>query len=533
MEEKTSILNAFWRSCIDIQLIQEFNIKDDGFWGCIQMDASPKEHLIFDVKVPLSYPLSNDSISTRFYCQNDISCSHVNLDNSICFFTPKHNDFEERLKLEETLLKEWRDTYYINEMKDDRYEYLITDYSNNDVFFFTDIDYNFKKGEYGEFTFTIHNEIPIKPIPIRNFYIKTIGKVNCKWAEQIHSSTLNCIGLYYFMDEEPVSKCRWIAKNWDEIDTLVNQRFKKYLYDIKHDGTKDSLLCILIGYKISATEIHWQMIQITKNKIPVKGIKKAPGYYEYFFEKELISWSRTVNCSYNRYFGRGALPPEISDKKILIIGTGAIGSSLAKILVKGGLRDITLCDIDCVETGNICRSEYSISHIQSPKVLALMGTLSEISPFVNIYIIDPVNKRLDIEYREQTIERLKHYDLIFDCSSDSELAYVFNELEIKNTIINISISNKANDLVCAVGTDFAHEKAIIFENLETTENLHFYEGTGCWHPTFEASYYDINGMLNLAIQNIANKISSNIPLSTFVIKKQIKNNSINLETIDY
>lgn len=535
MEEKISILNSFWSSCADIKLVKEFELQENCFWGSIQMDATPKNSLLFDVKVPLSYPLSNDSISIRFYCKNDISFSHINDDNSICILTPKDNNFESRLKHEERLLKEWRNIYYIEEKRDDRYEYLIADYYGNGAFFFTDVEHDFKKGEFGEFTFIKLSEIPLLDEYICNYYIKTIGTNKCQWANMIHSkqNDSNSIGIFYFIEEEPVVKCRWTAKKWNEINALFNQQLKKRLYDIKTNNGKNFLLHLLLGYKISSTEIHWQMIQVEKNEIPVKGQKIATNYYEYDFEKKPIHWAKTVNCSYNRYFGRGALPYELAEKRILIIGVGAIGSSLAKILTRGGARNITLCDIDSVETGNICRSEYLISQVQCPKVYALGSQLNSISPFVDINIIPPTDKRLDTEYRKRTTETLESFDYIFDCSSDSELAYIFHKLKPHACIINISISNKANEMVCSVGFDFAHEKALIFRNLETTEDLSFYEGTGCWNPTFEASFYDINGMLNLTIQNIANKISNRIPVSTFVVKKQISNNSINLITVDY
>ena len=533
MDEKISILNSFWNSCADIKLVKEFELQEDCFWGSIQMDATPKNSLLFDVKVPLSYPLSNDSISIRFCCKNDISCSHINDDNSICILTPKDSNFENRLKHEELLLKKWRDIYYIGEKKDDRYEYPITDYSSNDTFFFTDIEHGLKKGEFGEFTFVKFSEIPLEDKHTCNYYIKTIGKNKCQWSNIVHSRANTSDGLFYFIEEEPVVKCRWTAKNWNEINTLLSQKFKEHLYSIKTHKGKKNLLHFLLGYKISSTEIHWQMIQVEKNEIPLKGQKIVPNYYEYNFENKPIRWAKTVNCSYNRYFGRGALPYELAEKRILIIGVGAVGSSLAKILTRGGAKNITLCDNDEVATGNICRSEYLITQVQYPKVCALGNLLSNISPFVDINFIPLIDKRLDTEYRKRTTEILDSFDYIFDCSSDSELAYIFHELKPQVCIINISISNKANELVCSVGFDFAHEKALIFKNLETTEDLSFYEGTGCWSPTFEASFYDINGMLNLTIQNIANKISNKIPVSTFMVKKQINNNSINLITVDY
>jgi hypothetical protein len=75
-------------------------------------------------------------------------------------------------------------------------------------------------------------------------------------------------------------------------------------------------------------------------------------------------------------------------------------------------------------------------------------------------------------------------------------------------------------------------KAAIFSKLAVPSD-NFYEGTGCWNSTFEASYFDINAMLNLAVKNINGWLENGRPLHSFVIKSEEQNNNISLKVIDF
>ena len=50
---------------------------------------------------------------------------------------------------------------------------------------------------------------------------------------------------------------------------------------------------------------------------------------------------------------------QLTNSKILIIGIGAIGSIVAKTLVRSGCTKVDFIDYDIKEPENVCRSEYS------------------------------------------------------------------------------------------------------------------------------------------------------------------------------
>lgn len=72
--------------------------------------------------------------------------------------------------------------------------------------------------------------------------------------------------------------------------------------------------------------------------------------------------------------------PDSVKEKIHIIGCGAIGSTIAFLLAKLGLTNITLWDDDIVEGKNVANQMYRSIDIGKPKTEALKEIMSEINP---------------------------------------------------------------------------------------------------------------------------------------------------------
>lgn len=66
--------------------------------------------------------------------------------------------------------------------------------------------------------------------------------------------------------------------------------------------------------------------------------------------------------------------------RIHIIGCGSVGSSIAELLARYGLTNITLYDFDIVEPKNIVNQMFTERHIGQPKVEALKEILCDINP---------------------------------------------------------------------------------------------------------------------------------------------------------
>ena len=72
--------------------------------------------------------------------------------------------------------------------------------------------------------------------------------------------------------------------------------------------------------------------------------------------------------------------PDAVEGKIHIIGCGSVGSTLAELLVRNGVTNLTLWDFDHVESHNISNQMFRHGDIGKLKVEALRDLLVEINP---------------------------------------------------------------------------------------------------------------------------------------------------------
>lgn len=232
----------------------------------------------------------------------------------------------------------------------------------------------------------------------------------------------------------------------------------------------------------------------------------------------------TYDASYNFFFGRGSFCETFTKKKILVIGVGAVGSMLAKTLVKCGCTNISLLDYDLKKPENICRSEYTFLTGVTDKVTELSAELSAISPYVEVKCLSNQcdfaikSSKFNKQCEEYTINELESYDLIFDCSTDDDLMHILEELNLKSEIVNISITNHASELVCAFSPNIEHFVNIVFNNILHNDDSDMYEPTGCWSPTFKASYNDIALMVQYAIRHIYNMLNGMEIKQNFILR---------------
>ncbi|MCR5214078.1 MAG: sulfur carrier protein ThiS adenylyltransferase ThiF [Eubacterium sp.] len=69
---------------------------------------------------------------------------------------------------------------------------------------------------------------------------------------------------------------------------------------------------------------------------------------------------------------------------VAVAGLGGLGSHIAIALARSGVGHLFLVDFDTVDTTNLNRQAYSISHLGKPKTQAIKEILSEINPYLDI-----------------------------------------------------------------------------------------------------------------------------------------------------
>lgn len=542
MSDRVSEINTVIKNIPDVKLIKPFEQGKFDIEGCVSVFVEGLEQeLNFDVSISPQYPFkSHDSETIKFSNDDLLEYKHIMSNGSICIHTAHSPVLSEKLYYDFASVKAWIKKYYINKDTDTHYEHLILPekafMDSHFAYFFNEVEYTFSKNQYGFVDYsTLSNGVfykdKINSSFVQKFYDKNKKVLaDVKWNFQLKSLPVS-VGLFVFLKDAPTINQRWTFDSWNEFETLIPQDFLNFLHTIEERFQKDEgkYLPLFIGYKISEIDIHWQVIMLKIGNFPIYGKKENQQWLTIIDGNRSIDWAMTRNCSYKYFFGRGRLNGKLTNGNILIIGIGAIGSIVAKTLVRSGCTKIDFIDYDIKEPENVCRSEYSFVSGINNKTNDLINELCLISPFFepkyggydyseffDLYI---KSEFADIYIKSDIEKRLNEYDVIFDCSADNDLLYVLSRLKIESSLLNISISNHSQHLVCAseqnryefVSTQFS-ENGLKFD----VEDLH--NPTGCWNPTFRASYNDISTLVQFAIKHINLRLEKNKTLRNFVIE---------------
>lgn len=537
MSERIELITSIIEVLPNIKISQDFNESYGDVGGKIQVQLT-NVVLEFDIEIKPPYPLQfHETESIRFINPKLLEYNHVNGDGSICIHTHHSPNLEEKLRWDFESLKDWVRNYYILKNKDSHYEHIIVNEYQGDIlstYLFTEINHNFIKNTFGNFIYTLQAEGQVGKRKRLTFLIKGLYLGNsfnqCNWSKYyIEPQQTDLIGLYVYIENPPVKHRRFIVESWTELETFVSQKFLKFLYNLNKSGyfKKKELkqFPLLIGYKISSGEIHWQCAIIDTNNFPNETVKLDKDWGGAFKDMP-IKWSSTKNISYKYFFGRGKLTDKITDKKILIVGIGAVGSIVANTLTRGGCRFLSLVDYDVKEPENICRSEYDFSSGINDKVFDLGLKLVSISPFIEIipdaFMMDALKYFVNnSKLQNNVIKRIEEFDIIIDCTADDDVTFILDTLDLKSELISLSITNNANELLCSV-------KPNLYEWLKNRDSFikkndePLYAPTGCWSPTFKASYNDINVLVQFALKHINFTIESGKQLRHFYLSTELE-----------
>ena len=525
------------------------DIKENNSYKTFLIDVQTEEGqppLQWEVRIASFYPLKVDnSESIHFFNISLIAYPHIMRSGFLCLHTPKVENPKEQFKIDILRLKEWVDKYYVRKEKDEHYEELVVAHNLiGDIYYnflYTDTNKEFPKNDYGTVDLTklvpgVHDGKLMVTFLANTFHSKTSGEEYvCQWGKG-NKKQMRFEGIYCFLEQAPSLYDKFVLELYNDMSSLFSWSQMQFLYKRSLNKEEAQRVPLFCGYKIPNGEMRWQVAMLKADDFPIKSEKVKCGgrpIINHLYTKTLIDWASSYNCSYDYFFGRGCLPSSLAEKKILIIGIGAIGSMVAKTLVRSGSKYLGLYDVDLKEPGNVCRSEYDFLSGISDKPYELSSILQSISPFVQCEISP---KALDSwikltmgndETKNAIQEILNRYDIIFDCSTDDGMMYVLDKLNLRSKLINISISNHANELVCAMGNNITETVKFIFTQIIKSDTLDMFYPTGCWSPTFKASYNDIAAKLQLALKHIIGMLTAIEPESSFYVSETQDGMSIN------
>ena len=517
------------------------DIKENNSYKTFLIDVQTEEGqppLQWEVRIASFYPYKVDnSESIHFFNTSLIAYPHIMRSGFLCLHTPKVENSKEQFKIDILRLKEWVDKYYVRKEKDEHYEELVVAHNLiGDIYYnflYTDTNKEFPKKDYGTVDLTmfvpgVHDGKRMDTFLANTFHSKISGEEYvCQWGKG-NKKQMRFEGIYCFLEQAPSLYDKFVLESYNDMSSLFSWSQMQFLYKRSVNKEEAQRVPLFCGYKIPNGEMRWQVAMLKANDFPIKSEKVKCGgrpFINYSYTKTLIDWASSYNCSYDYFFGRGCLPSSLAEKKILIIGIGAIGSMVAKTLARSGSKYLGLYDVDLKEPGNVCRSEYDFLSGISDKSYELSSVLQSMSPFVQCEIspkaLDSwIKLTMDNDETKNAIQEiLNKYDIIFDCSTDDSMMYVLDKLNLRAKLINISISNHANELVCAMGNNITETVKFIFTQIIKSDTLDMFYPTGCWSPTFKASYNDIATKLQLALKHIIGMLTAIEPESNFYVSE--------------
>lgn len=524
-----------------VMLVDGFAVNGEGvLCGRITVKlGDDSKALEWKVIIPPSYPfkvMGRESI--RFINNELIDYPHIMEDGYLCMHPAEYDNAEEQFVSDLEQLKEWVDVYYVGEKKDEHYEHLVVNHNQirgqHYTYCFAETRNEFEDEDFGLISYALlaqglKDEKVVVNHVVQQFlsckHVKTT--INPCLLSQVYLSIKSQYGVYCLLTDVPSAHNKFIVKDFDALKCLFTQSQKDFIHLFENKYRNEySCFPLFCGYRVPGGGVHWQAMVLFMDDLPIEPFRVGTGRNRIWhtdFKSGMIPWVQTEDISYKYFFGRGAMPQMLADKKILIMGVGAIGSTVTETLTRGGAKRITVYDIDDKEPGNVCRSAYPFYSGVSEKSYDMVGLLRQISPHVECdslkSMVDLIVKSYAAENKDMQYiaELFNEFDVIFDCTTDNQLMKVLDASGTTAQIVNLSITNHAQDLVCAFSPKITETVRFIYTMIHHDAISDLYNPTGCWNPTFKASYNDIASKVQFALKHIIRMLSNQEPTCSFYV----------------
>lgn len=312
------------------------------------------------------------------------------------------------------------------------------------------------------------------------------------------------LGLWYLLDDPPLEPPWEAPETWKELAYILSETgidLYDFIADTRPIMEDQPVNIFLIGFPIPETigeppvVVHWQAVEIDEFTDPTD----VPGS----FRRTKRGWKRTLrvdkgekdiqwldseNWAHEQLSRRGSLPDTITGANILLIGAGALGSTLAECLVRTGCHQLTVMDGDRVEIGNMARHTLTLQDVGENKATALAERLQSLSPHTQVTGI-PQSFPPDT-----TSSEIESAEIVIDCTASDAVLQSLQNFEWPNPVLfaSASMGRRANRLFWFTAYSYTlphHRFRTAYEPWGQQEQVEWVDGedavperVGCWHP---------------------------------------------------
>ncbi len=351
-------------------------------------------------------------------------------------------------------------------------------------------------------------------------------------------------------------------QTYEEMDTLCSRNGIDF-YSILKSAWRLENSCktgmLLVGFPISKivgqppAELHWQPLLFPtydtvktrpKKRNPRATIDKREQIWqklrgsECFSPSQQLPWGSVENVARDRLYARGAYPSKVQATPIVVFGCGALGSSIAELLARGGVHQMSLVDSDTIKFGNLCRHTLDGSSVGVNKAQALAERLSRANPLSKITGY-PDRVPLDSRSDQTLHQAIMDAEIFVDCTTSETAFRWLNQYAVENgkrlislffnfhaELLTLCMSGKSRscreifkDLNCAVRQKYTPlDPGVYFYHPSKDEQI--IEGAGCWHPSFPALNAHVQILAAHAVDIISHSIATKQETGSAVIVKR-------------
>lgn len=351
------------------------------------------------------------------------------------------------------------------------------------------------------------------------------------------------VAAFWWLWPKPIVSQPWSAPaTWGELRCAAKAQgldadavLRWMLPSLRGTNTSNTLL---LGYPIPmrveapVTEVHWDAVVLPPVPAaagkPPRGFRpNATGWWhrdrsETFVDMLALKYLPTENWTPERLQARGRLPVDVRSLCVVLLGVGALGSSLAEMLVRAGVSELALVDDDLLQAGNVCRHTATLVDVGKAKVQAVAQRLRQLSPAVRV-----------TEVREALggpptaiAARLDEYDVIIDCTASDEALMLLAAAwwSIPRIFASFSMGYGGKRLFSfgVSGHKFPHDEFarsvrpwLEDETKTWADSGEVFEGAGCWSPLFPARCDDVALAAAICVKELETLIAKRPPTSRF------------------
>lgn len=218
----------------------------------------------------------------------------------------------------------------------------------------------------------------------------------------------------------------------------------------------------------------------------------------------------------------------LEGKKVLIVGLGALGASLAAHLARAGVGHLGLADNDFVDAGPLVRQEFDVYDVGFPKTSAVAWRVRRINPGIAVeqFPLMVGGAQVDLscvsDRQDELVtfaDKLNGYDLLISTTGQTSVDCILNEIGAANAIPCVftwvlngawggRIFRAQPGLACY--ECFACSWEQFGEPRQDPSEISLF-GRGCGFPTFTGTGFDAAAVSSLAARLAVQTLLGGLP----------------------